>query len=103
MADTAKTLCPYCGVGCGLEVLPPARPGRAVNRDEQGNPVWQARGDRSHPSSKGQVCIKGGTIGDSLDKGRLLYPMMRDSLDQPLQRVSWDQALERITSEIKKT
>ncbi|MEM9808018.1 MAG: nitrate reductase [Cyanobacteria bacterium P01_D01_bin.56] len=103
MTDTAKTLCPYCGVGCGLEMLPPARPGRPVNRDEQGNPVWQARGDRNHPSSKGQVCIKGGTIGDSLDKSRLLYPMMRDSLDQPLQKVSWDQALERITYEIRKT
>lgn len=103
MADAAKTLCPYCGVGCGLEVLPPAQPGRPVNRDEQGNPVWQARGDRNHPSSKGQVCIKGGTIGDSLDKGRLLHPMMRESLDQPLQRVSWDQALERIANEIRKT
>ncbi|MEM6252066.1 MAG: nitrate reductase [Cyanobacteria bacterium P01_D01_bin.156] len=103
MTDTAKTLCPYCGVGCGLEVLPPARPGRPVNRDEQGNPVWQARGDRSHPSSKGQVCIKGGTIGDSLDKSRLLYPMMRESLDQPFQRVSWEQALERIIYEIQKT
>ena len=103
MADAAKTLCPYCGVGCGLEVLPPAQPGRAVNRDGQGNPVWQARGDRNHPSSKGQVCIKGATIGDSLDKGRLLYPMMRESLDQPLQRVSWEQAFDRIVQEIRKT
>uniref|UniRef100_A0ACD5GQ36 Uncharacterized protein n=1 Tax=Desertifilum tharense IPPAS B-1220 TaxID=1781255 RepID=A0ACD5GQ36_9CYAN len=23
MNDITKTLCPYCGVGCGLEVLPP--------------------------------------------------------------------------------
>lgn len=103
MADAAKTLCPYCGVGCGLDVLPPAQPGRPVNRDEQGNPVWQARGDRNHPSSKGQVCIKGGTVGDSLDKDRLLHPMMRETLDQPLQRVSWEQAIERIASEILKT
>ncbi|MEA5463714.1 molybdopterin oxidoreductase family protein [Leptothoe sp. PORK10 BA2] len=103
MAGATKTLCPYCGVGCGLEVLPPAQPGRPVNRDEQGNPVWQARGDRNHPSSQGQVCIKGATIGDSLDQGRLLHPMMRESLDQPLRQVSWDEALDRIVSEIRKT
>ena len=103
MVDGAKTLCPYCGVGCGLEVLPPAQPGKAVNRDSDGTPVWQARGDRNHPSSKGQVCIKGGTVGDSLDRDRLLYPLMRDSLDRPFERVSWDQALDRIATEIRKT
>ncbi|MEO1401388.1 MAG: nitrate reductase [Cyanobacteria bacterium J06635_1] len=103
MTDATKTLCPYCGVGCGLDVLPPARPGRPVNRDSEGNPMWQARGDRNHPSSKGQVCVKGGTIGESLDKNRLLYPMMRDSLDQPFQRVTWEAALERIVAEIQKT
>ncbi|MEM9906953.1 MAG: nitrate reductase [Cyanobacteria bacterium P01_D01_bin.44] len=103
MTDATKTLCPYCGVGCGLDVLPPARPGRPVNRDSEGNPMWQARGDRNHPSSKGQVCVKGGTIGESLDKNRLLYPMMRDALDQPFQRVTWEAALQRIVAEIKKT
>ncbi|MEO1592650.1 MAG: nitrate reductase, partial [Cyanobacteria bacterium J06632_22] len=101
MTEPAKTLCPYCGVGCGLEALPPARPGRPVNRDSQGNPVWLTRGDRAHPSSKGQVCIKGGTLGESLDKDRLLHPMMRNSLDEPFQRVSWDAALARIASEIQ--
>ena len=101
MTEPTKTLCPYCGVGCGLEVLPPARPGRAVNRDAQGNPVWQARGDRSHPSSLGQVCVKGGTIGESLDKSRLKYPMVRDSLDQPFRRASWDEALQRVVDRIQ--
>ncbi|MEO1801518.1 MAG: nitrate reductase [Cyanobacteria bacterium J06629_2] len=101
MSDPIKTLCPYCGVGCGLEVLPPAQSGKATNRDSQGNPLWQVRGDRSHPSSKGKICVKGGTIAESLDKSRLKYPMMRDSLDQELQRVSWDEALERITQQMQ--
>ncbi|NET37154.1 MAG: molybdopterin-dependent oxidoreductase, partial [Cyanothece sp. SIO1E1] len=99
--EPTKTLCPYCGVGCGLEVLPPARPGKPTNRDSQGNPTWLVRGDRTHPSSKGQVCVKGAMIAESLDKQRLKYPMMRDSLDQPFQRVSWDQALERIVNYIQ--
>ncbi len=103
MADMTKTLCPYCGVGCGLELAPPAVPGKPINRDAEGNPIWRVRGDRSHPSSRGQVCIKGATVAESLDKNRLLHPMMRDSLDEPFRQVSWDEALDRITSEISST
>ncbi|MFN6340179.1 MAG: hypothetical protein ACK41W_15845, partial [Cyanobacteriota bacterium] len=38
----ARAQCPYCGVGCGLELKPPADPA---------DPQWTARGDRHHPSS----------------------------------------------------
>ena len=100
MSEPIKTLCPYCGVGCGLEVLPPAQSGKTTNRDSQGNPLWSVRGDRSHPSSKGKVCVKGGTVAESLDKSRLKYPMMRDSLDEEFRRVSWDEALTRISDRI---
>ena len=98
---TQKTLCPYCGVGCGLEVLPPAQPGKAVNRDSDGNPTWQVRGDRAHPSSKGMVCVKGATITEATEKSRLKYPLLRDSLDEPFRRVSWEEAFNRIVNEIK--
>lgn len=101
MTAPAKTLCPYCGVGCGLEVLPPARPNRPTSRDSEGNPVWTTRGDRSHPSSKGQVCVKGATIGESLDQDRLKYPMLRDSLTEEFRQVSWDQALTAIANRIR--
>lgn len=101
MTNSAKTLCPYCGVGCGLEVLPPAQPGKPTNRDSQGTPIWQVRGDRSHPSSQGKVCVKGATVSESLDKNRLKYPMMRDSLDESFRRVSWDEALEAIVHRIQ--
>lgn len=96
-----KTLCPYCGVGCGLEVFPPARKGRGVTRDSSGRPIWQATGDRTHPSSKGQVCIKGASIGESLNKDRLQVPMMRESLDQPFEAVTWEAAFSRITANIQ--
>ncbi len=101
MTDTIKTLCPYCGVGCGLEVSPPATPGKATHRDSQGNPIWKVRGDRAHPSNLGMVCVKGATIAESLEKGRLRYPMMRDSLDEPFRRVSWNEALERVVSRLQ--
>ncbi|HEY9807845.1 MAG TPA: nitrate reductase [Halomicronema sp.] len=101
MTDSTKTLCPYCGVGCGLEVSPPAELGKPTNRDAKGNPIWKVRGDRSHPSSQGMVCVKGATIAEAIDKSRLLYPMMRDSLDEEFRRVSWDEALNAIVNRIQ--
>jgi len=101
MTDSTKTLCPYCGVGCGLEVSPPAQRGRPTHTDSQGRPIWKVRGDRSHPSSQGMVCVKGATVTESLDKQRLLYPMVRDSLDEPFRRASWDEALDRVVNRIQ--
>ena len=101
MAESFKTLCPYCGVGCGLEVSPPAQAGKSVNRDEEGTPIWRVRGDRDHPSSEGMVCVKGATIAESLHKSRLTHPMIRDSLDQPFRQVSWDEALNAIVKQIQ--
>ncbi len=101
MITPAKTLCPYCGVGCGLDVLPPAQPNRPTNRDQAGNPLWQTRGDRNHPSSKGMVCVKGATVAEALDQDRLKYPLLRRSLADPFERVSWDTALASIVDQIQ--
>ena len=101
MTNPIKSLCPYCGVGCGLEVSPPAIAGKPTNRDQQGTPIWQARGDRAHPSSQGMVCVKGATITESLHKDRLLHPMVRDALDEPFRRVSWNEALGRVVDRIQ--
>lgn len=99
MSDSTKTLCPYCGVGCGLEVVPAAS--QAANGKHPEVPQWQVRGDRSHPSTQGMVCVKGATIAESIHKDRLLHPMLRDSLDQPFQQVSWEVAFDRIVKQIQ--
>jgi ferredoxin-nitrate reductase len=101
MSDSTKTLCPYCGVGCGLEMLPPAQAGKPTTRASDGVPIWQVKGDRTHPSSQGMVCVKGATISESLHKDRLRYPMMRRSLSEPFKRVSWEKALGRIVRKIQ--
>ncbi len=103
MTEPTKTLCPYCGVGCGLEVLPPAQPGKPTNRDKYGNPIWQVRGDRAHPSSQGMVCVKGATIAEAIDKDRLRHPLIRDSLNDSFRQATWEEALDRITREIQAT
>jgi ferredoxin-nitrate reductase len=112
MTAPVKTLCPYCGVGCGLEVLPTIAsasqngsstdsPASSSNPVEPVSSAWKVRGDRTHPSSQGMVCVKGATVAEPLDRDRLLHPMMRDSLDQPFQQVSWEAALERIVQQIQ--
>ncbi|NEQ22624.1 MAG: nitrate reductase [Microcoleus sp. SIO2G3] len=101
MVDSIKTLCPYCGVGCGLEVTPPAQQGKEIHRDNQGTPIWKVRGDRTHPSSLGMVCVKGATVTEATQKSRLRYPMMRDSLDEPFVRVTWEEALQRVVSRLQ--
>ncbi len=42
-----QTICPYCGVGCGMVVY------------TRGNKVIKVRGDEQSPVSKGRLCIKG--------------------------------------------
>jgi ferredoxin-nitrate reductase len=95
MADSHQTLCPYCGVGCGLEVQPHRKAKSPTDSP------WLVRGDRAHPSSQGMVCVKGATVAEAIDKNRLLYPMVRDRLDQPFRRVSWEDALTRVSDRLR--
>ncbi|MBD2577340.1 nitrate reductase [Oscillatoria sp. FACHB-1406] len=91
---TVKTLCPYCGVGCGLEVSPP----KALKENAA---AWKVRGNRAHPSSQGMVCVKGATVVESIQRDRLLYPMFRETLEQSFRRISWDEAFDRIVTRIQ--
>jgi ferredoxin-nitrate reductase len=62
---------------------------------------FKVRGDRAHPSSQGMVCVKGATIAESIQKDRLLHPMMRDRLDDEFRQVSWDEALDAIVNRMQ--
>lgn len=103
--SSTQTLCPYCGVGCGLEVLYSTQgaegsaDGIAVERISVDG--IKVRGDRAHPSSQGQICVKGGTVAEALDRDRLLYPMYRERWDAPLERIDWERAYSLITTRIQ--
>lgn len=56
-----KTTCPYCGVGCGLEVT--------VELEQV-----MIKGDPEHPANFGRLCSKGSALAETLDlDGRLLH------------------------------
>jgi len=96
-------------VGCGLElkpVQPPSRDAEGVDATAGSEPAevqWTARGDRHHPSSLGQVCVKGATVGETLDRNRLTTPLWRSSLDQPFTPISWERAMELLLDRLQTT
>jgi ferredoxin-nitrate reductase len=86
MAEAAggwhPTLCPYCGVGCGLLV-----------RVEDGT-VTRVKGDPAHPANFGDICAKAVHLPPVLRTwDRLLYPQIRRRRDTELGRVPWALAL----------
>ncbi|CAC9445141.1 Assimilatory nitrate reductase large subunit (EC 1.7.99.4) [uncultured Gammaproteobacteria bacterium] len=60
-----KTTCPYCGVGCGIEIT---RTGS----------VLKLTGDKESPVNQGMLCIKGQTLLETVgtDDDRLLNPSL---------------------------
>ncbi len=97
-SPVARAQCPYCGVGCGLELKAPPESAAA---DPEGQ--WTARGDRHHPSSHGQVCVKGATVGETLHRNRLTTPLWRARTDQPFAPISWERAFALLVERIQST
>lgn len=50
-----RTLCPYCGVGCGLLVK------------TDGVSIHGVRGDPDHPANLGRTCAKGATVAQTVN------------------------------------
>ncbi|HLF78810.1 MAG TPA: molybdopterin-dependent oxidoreductase, partial [Dehalococcoidia bacterium] len=84
---TVRSVCPYCAVGCGLLV------------DVSDGAVRQVRGDPHHASNFGHLCAKGALLGEMLSTpDRLLYPQIRETLNQPFRRASWDEAIDFVAT-----
>ncbi len=90
MEHTVKTICPYCGVGCGLAVG--IRDGR----------IFEVRGDKEHPSSLGGICPKGAQIGEILSTpNRLTQAHLRVDRSGSFLPVGLDTALQHVAEEFK--
>ena len=86
-----KTICSYCGVGCGI----------LVNQDSNGKITVE--GDPDYPVNKGMLCSKGMNLNYVAQEtsDRILYPEMRWSKNHPMQKVSWDDGLDRAAAVFK--
>ena len=86
-----RSTCPYCGVGCGVEVG--VRKGGIV----------QIRGDRSHPANFGKLCPKPIGLPEALrSPDRLTHPL-RPKANGALEQISWEDALGEVASRLAQT
>jgi formate dehydrogenase alpha subunit len=88
--ETVSTVCPYCGVGCRIDI------GVLDNR------IVRVRGKRELPNN-GQLCVKGRFgLGFVESPERLSTPLIREGgkKDGRLVPASWEEALDLIASRL---
>ncbi len=83
-----QTTCPYCGVGCGMDVSPKKI---KVKTDALSSYQVKVIGSSNHPANFGKLCVKGSSAGETVDfEGRMLQPQVNGKI------VSWDSALDTV-------
>ncbi|WP_406151047.1 molybdopterin-dependent oxidoreductase [Streptomyces sp. NBC_01012] len=70
--DSVRTVCSYCGVGCGIVLDITRDPADGRRR------AVKASGDKAHPSNSGRLCTKGATSADMMAApGRAARALLR--------------------------
>jgi len=88
--ERTRTICPYCGVGCSVDVL--SRNGTMV----------AVQPAMDGPANEGALCVKGQYAWDFVQHpDRLTAPMVRDEAGS-LVPVSWEEALDRAADGFRK-
>lgn len=81
------TICPYCGVGCGLYL------------GVRGRSIVSVRGDTASPVNQGRLCVKGRFGHDFVNHPeRLTSPLIKR--DGEFVRAGWDEALDLVARKL---
>ncbi len=92
LTKETTSICPYCGVGCGLIVS--SRDGRIINIE----------GDGDHPINEGALCSKGSAIFQvAVNERRLNSVLYRAPGSSEWEKKDWTWAIEKIAKNIKDT
>jgi len=85
-----QTTCPYCGVGCGLNLV--VQDGKCVGVEPY----------KRSPINEGKLCPKGVTCWEPIHSpDRLTKPMIKKG--DKFEEASWDEALDLIAAKFKET
>ena len=91
-SQVTTSICPFCGVGCGL--IAQTKGGKLIN----------VEGDPDHPINEGSLCPKGSSVYQLRDnKARVTKPLYRAAGASEWKEVSWDWAIDEIAKKVKKT
>ena len=83
-SNCVRTTCPYCGVGCGVD----------VQQNSTGD--IKISGTVSHPANQGRLCVKGAALHETLDTStRLLEPQVDGK------PTSWEEALDTTAKKLR--
>ena len=90
MPSSIPIVCPYCGVGCNLE----------LSLDENGRPVKSRASGRNEDLNGKYLCIKGFTVHELINhEERLTQPFLRTA--DKLELISWDEAIQFAARRLK--
>ena len=90
-ARSVKTVCPYCGVGCGMIL------------QVENNRVVKVLGDPEHPANFGRLCTKGNTVALTLNSSdRLAAAFVRSEKKSERVRVPMEIALKQTAERLQK-
>ena len=80
---TTRSICPYCGVGCSVDIV------------TKGETLVAVRPAKDGPANQGALCVKGQFAFDWVQHPeRLKTPLVRNDAGD-LVEASWDEALDR--------
>ncbi|MFF1903008.1 molybdopterin-dependent oxidoreductase [Kitasatospora sp. NPDC058218] len=95
-ADSVRTVCSYCGVGCGivLDIGRDAATGRRTAR--------KVAGDRDHPTNAGRLCTKGATSVEMMAApGRAATALVRTERGAEPAEVDVDAAITAVAGRLR--
>ena len=89
-STSVRSVCPYCGVGCGIVMT------------VEGNRVTKVSGDKLHPSNFGRLCTKGLTAHQPLrDSGRMEQAYLRQQRQRDPVQTGVDSAIEQAAQRLR--
>ncbi|ARF52907.1 bifunctional nitrate reductase/sulfite reductase flavoprotein subunit alpha [Streptomyces gilvosporeus] len=93
---SVRTVCSYCGVGCGI-VLEVARDPADGRRR-----VAKASGDKAHPTNSGRLCTKGATSADMMAApGRVEKALVRAERGAQTVETEVDEAIASVAARLR--
>ncbi len=88
--NSIRSVCPYCGVGCGIVM------------HVEHNKVIKVIGDKTHPTNFGRLCTKGTTCGQAIaDSGRMQSAYVRQARDHDPVRIAMDKAISETATRLR--